>query len=167
MALIFLKCNQILACVMAWANTWQVQIRWWYLSVLPHRARRQRLVQHLYIRMLGKVVQPTKVTDELLQLLQKLGDKPTTREYGELDKSFKRSKAALTCGRYIFVGTKNGCLLLQLIFNSNMKLVINLTILKSYCDVEDFMRTKRRTVYIYHKAVCLAPYCALTCLLMI
>lgn len=42
------------------------------LSVLCHRSCREGLIQHLHIGMLRKVVQPAKVTNELLQLLQKL-----------------------------------------------------------------------------------------------
>ena len=42
------------------------------LPVLSHGSCRQRLVQHLHIWMLGKVIEPAQVTNEFLQLLQKL-----------------------------------------------------------------------------------------------
>lgn len=43
-----------------------------YLALLTHGACRQRLVQHLHIRVLRQVVEAAQVTDQPLQLLQEL-----------------------------------------------------------------------------------------------
>lgn len=56
------------------------------LPVLSHGAGGQRLVQHLHIRVLGKVIQPAQVANEFLQLLQKLRG-PADKKEEEL---FKR-----------------------------------------------------------------------------
>lgn len=72
----------------AYAGIWQALTRQACLSVLSHRPCREGLVQHLHIWMLGKVIQPTKVTNEFLQLLQKLGTSNHKQKGIELDKAF-------------------------------------------------------------------------------
>lgn len=64
--MIYIKNNQIIS------PPDRMTTRHSYLSFLCHRTSGQGLVQHLYIWMLWKVVQPTKITNELFQLLQKL-----------------------------------------------------------------------------------------------
>ena len=108
MHVLFLKSKQILA--MSWprhsmpcGGISQEQTRQPCLSVWSHRACRQGLVKHLHIWMLGKVVQPTKVTNEFLQLLQKLG-KTNHKEEGIQSQINQCSYTATPHGRNTIKG---------------------------------------------------------------